>query len=79
MQNYNKLGALFTFLESITDQSTSAEHVAEVITAINAAITDVRKTNDTMLTNRYTNSIAVNGGRVETNKVFDRMNKEWND
>lgn len=79
VQNYNKLGALFTFLESITDQSTSAEHVAEVITAINAAITDVRKTNDTMLTNRYTNSIAVNGGRVETNKVFDRMNKEWND
>ncbi|OJG46576.1 malonate decarboxylase subunit beta [Enterococcus hermanniensis] len=79
VQNYNKLGALFTFLETITDQSTSAEHVSEVVAAINAAITDVRNTNDTMLTNRYTNSIAVNGGRVETNKVFDRMNKEWND
>lgn len=32
-----------------------------------------------MLTNRYTNEIAVKGGRLETNKVFARMNEEWTD
>ncbi|OJG48585.1 malonate decarboxylase subunit beta [Enterococcus gallinarum] len=79
IKNYTKLGAIFTFLESITDQETSADHVNAVIDAINAAILDVRQANDTMLTNRYTNEIAVKGGRLETNKVFARMNEEWTD
>ena len=79
IKNYTKLGAIFTFLESITDQETSADHVNAVIDAINAAILDVRQTNDTMLTNRYTNEIAVKGGRLETNKVFARMTEEWTD
>lgn len=79
IKNYTKLGAIFTFLESITNQKTSADHVNAVIDAINAAILDVRQTNDTMLTNRYTNEIAVKGGRLETNKVFARMNEEWTD
>ncbi|MUN90492.1 biotin-independent malonate decarboxylase subunit beta [Enterococcus gallinarum] len=79
IKNYTKLGVIFTFLESITDQETSADHVNAVIDAINAAILDVRQTNDTMLTNRYTNEIAVKGGRLETNKVFARMNEEWTD
>jgi malonate decarboxylase beta subunit len=79
INNYTKLGAIFNFLDSITDQETSADHVEAVIEAINAAIEDVRQTNDTMLTNRYTNDIAVNGGRLETNKVFARMNEEWTD
>ncbi|WP_430612586.1 biotin-independent malonate decarboxylase subunit beta [Enterococcus sp. DIV0876] len=79
INNYTKLGAIYTFLDTITDQETSADHVAQVIAAINDAIADVRKTNDTMLTNRYTNDIAVAGGRLQTNKVFARMNEEWND
>ncbi len=79
IRNYQKLGTLFTFLDTITEQTVTAESKATVIDAINAAIKDVRQTNDTMLTNRYTNDIAVKGGRVETNKVFARMNEEWND
>ncbi len=43
----------------------------------NEAIQDVRNTNDTMLTNRYTNETAKTFGRVETNKVRAKMDEEW--
>ena len=79
IKNYTKLGAIFTFLSSITDQSVTSESKATVIEAINEAIDDVRKTNDTMLTSRYTNSIAKKSGRLETNNVFEKMNAEWNE
>ena len=48
-----------------------------VIKAINAAISDVREKNDTMLTARYTNETAKKMGRVETNKVRAKMAEEW--
>lgn len=79
IKNYTKLGAIFTFLSSITDQSVTSESKATVIEAINEAIDDVRKTNDTMLTSRYTNPIAKKSGRLETNNVFEKMNAEWNE
>ncbi|MSD83180.1 biotin-independent malonate decarboxylase subunit beta [Lactobacillus curvatus] len=77
IRNYNQLGALYRFLEKITDQSTTIANVQAVIAAVNDAIEDVRRTNDTMLTTRYTNEIAVKMGRVETNKVQAKMNEEW--
>jgi malonate decarboxylase beta subunit len=79
IRNFNKLGAVYNFLEDIVSQETTVESVEQVITAINAAINDVREAADTMLTARYTNEIAVNGGRVETNKVRAKMDAEWND
>ncbi|HFM6815319.1 TPA: biotin-independent malonate decarboxylase subunit beta, partial [Enterococcus faecium] len=65
------------FLEDITDQAASEQNVSKVIEAINEAIQDVRNTNDTMLTNRYTNETAKTFGRVETNKVRAKMDEEW--
>lgn len=77
INNYTKLGAIHCFLEDITDQKASEKNVNEVIKAINAAISDVREKNDTMLTARYTNEIAKKMGRVETNKVRAKMAEEW--
>lgn len=77
IRNYNKLGALYRFLDGVTDQTTTTDNVATVIEAVNDAIEDVRHTSDTMLTNRYTNDIAVKMGRVETNKVQAKMDEEW--
>lgn len=78
INNYTKLGAIHCFLEDITDQKASEKNVNEVIKAINAAISDVREKNDTMLTARYTNETAKKMGRVETNKVRAKMAEEWN-
>ncbi|KAF1297813.1 biotin-independent malonate decarboxylase subunit beta [Enterococcus sp. JM4C] len=78
VKNFTRLGAVYAFLETVVSQETTEDSVNQVISAVNAAIKDVRETNDTMLTNRYTNQIAVDGGRVETNKVFKKMNEEWN-
>lgn len=77
INNYTKLGAIHCFLEEITDQKASEKNVNEVIKAINAAISDVREKNDTMLTARYTNETAKKMGRVETNKVRAKMAEEW--
>lgn len=77
INNYTKLGAIYHFLEDITDQAASEQNVNNVIEAINEAIQDVRNTNDTMLTNRYTNETAKTFGRVETNKVRAKMDEEW--
>lgn len=77
INNYTKLGAIHCFLEDITDQKASEKNVNEVIKAINAAISDVREKNDTMLTARYTNETAKKMGRVETNKVRAKMAEEW--
>ncbi|MDQ8372155.1 biotin-independent malonate decarboxylase subunit gamma [Enterococcus faecium] len=77
INNYTKLGAIYHFLEDITDQAASEQNVSKVIEAINEAIQDVRNTNDTMLTNRYTNETAKTFGRVETNKVRAKMDEEW--
>ncbi|MCG4305884.1 biotin-independent malonate decarboxylase subunit gamma, partial [Enterococcus lactis] len=77
INNYTKLGAIYHFLEDITDQAASEQNVNKVIEAINEAIQDVRNTNDTMLTNRYTNETAKTFGRVETNKVRAKMDEEW--
>lgn len=77
INNYTKLGAIHEFLKDITDQEASEAHVEEVIRAINEAIKDVRENDDTMLTARYTNETAVKMGRVETNKVRNKMNEEW--
>lgn len=77
INNYKKLGAIHCFLEDITDQKASEKNVNEVIKAINAAISDVREKNDTMLTARYTNETAKKMGRVETNKVRAKMAEEW--
>ncbi|MGM0156299.1 malonate decarboxylase, beta subunit [Enterococcus sp. AZ191] len=77
INNYTKLGAIHCFLEDITDQQASEKNVNEVIKAINAAISDVREKNDTMLTARYTNETAKKMGRVETNKVRAKMAEEW--
>ncbi|MDT2773377.1 biotin-independent malonate decarboxylase subunit beta [Enterococcus durans] len=77
INNYTKLGAIHCFLEDITDQKASEKNVNEVIKAINAAISDVREKNDTMLTARYTNETAKKMGRVETNKVRGKMAEEW--
>lgn len=77
INNYTKLGAIYHFLEDITDQADSEQNVSKVIEAINEAIQDVRNTNDTMLTNRYTNETAKTFGRVETNKVRAKMDEEW--
>ncbi len=74
---YHFLGAIYHFLEDITDQAASEQNVSKVIEAINEAIQDVRNTNDTMLTNRYTNETAKTFGRVETNKVRAKMDEEW--
>lgn len=78
IQSFNKLGAVYTFLEDVISQETTQKSVEKVISAVNKAIKDVRLSDDRMLTNRYTSDIAVNGGRVETNKVFTKMNEEWN-
>ncbi|MGM0123084.1 malonate decarboxylase, beta subunit [Enterococcus sp. AZ194] len=78
VKSFNKLGAVYEFLENVVSQETTEESVSQVISAVNAAIKDVRDKDDTMLTNRYTSEIAINGGRVETNKVFAKMNEEWN-
>lgn len=77
INNYTKLGAIHCFLEDITDQKASEKNVNEVIKAINAAISDVREKNDTMLTARYANETAKKMGRVETNKVRAKMAEEW--
>lgn len=77
INNYTKLGVIHCFLEDITDQKASEKNVNEVIKAINAAISDVREKNDTMLTARYTNETAKKMGRVETNKVRAKMAEEW--
>lgn len=77
INNYTKLGAIHCFLEDITDQKASEKNVNEVIKAINAAISDVREKNDTMLTARYTIETAKKMGRVETNKVRAKMAEEW--
>lgn len=77
INNYTKLGAIHCFLSDITDQKASDENVSKVIEAVNEAIKDVRETNDTMLTARYTNETAVKMGRVETNKVRAKMAEEW--
>lgn len=77
INNYTKLGAIYHFLEDITDQAASEQNVNKVIEVINEAIQDVRNTNDTMLTNRYTNETAKTFGRVETNKVRAKMDEEW--
>ncbi|EPH97702.1 malonate decarboxylase, beta subunit [Enterococcus faecalis 13-SD-W-01] len=77
INNYTKLGAIHCFLSDITDQKASEENVSKVVEAVNEAIKDVRATNDTMLTSRYTNEIAVKMGRVETNKVRAKMAEEW--
>lgn len=77
VNNYTKLGAIYKFLDDITDQATSDKNVTEVIDAVNDAIADVRSSNDTTLTSRYTNEIATASGRVETIKVRAKMAEEW--
>lgn len=77
IRSFNKLGAIYKFLEEVTSQETTEESIETVISAVNEAIQDVRATADTMLNVRYTNKIAIEGGRVETNKVRTKMAEEW--
>lgn len=77
IQSFNKLGAVYKFLADVTSQEPSKESEEKLIMAVNEAITDVRKTNDTMLEARYTNEIAMQSGRVQTNKVRAKMAEEW--
>lgn len=77
IQSFNKLGAVYKLLTEATSQAVTTSSQAAVVAAVNEAISDIRTTNDTMLTSRYDNPIAINHGRVETNKVFAKMNEEW--
>ncbi|WP_297074489.1 biotin-independent malonate decarboxylase subunit beta, partial [uncultured Enterococcus sp.] len=75
--SFNKLGALYEFLTDITTQEPTSETITAVKEALQAAISDVVSKEDYMLEARYTNEQAQQFGRVETNKIREKMKAEW--
>ncbi len=77
IENYQKLGALYQLLPGIKGYDSDKQAIATVREAIETALADLDD-QAADLSFRYTNPIAVEGGRVATNQVRDLMDEQWN-
>lgn len=76
IENYQKLGALYNLIEGVKGYDSDEKSIATVKAALDEAFASLE--NDTSLKFRYTNEIALAGGRVATNQVRDLMDEQWN-
>lgn len=74
--NYKKLGALYSFVESVSSWNPTREGIDTVSKKIDAAIMSVLD-NDRGMHFRYENSIAKSEGRQATINIRKLMEQEW--
>ncbi|MFT8556187.1 biotin-independent malonate decarboxylase subunit beta [Liquorilactobacillus hordei] len=74
--NYKKLGALYSFVESVSSWNPTREGIDKVSKKIDAAIMSVLD-NDRGMHFRYENSIAKSEGRQATINIRKLMEQEW--
>ncbi len=77
IENYQKLGALYNLIEGVKGYDSDEKSIAKVKAALDEAFASLE--NDSTLKFRYTNEIALAGGRVATNQVRSMMDEQWND
>lgn len=77
IENYQKLGSLYKLISGVKSYDSSAKAISTVEGVIDEALADLDN-KPTDLSFRYTNPIAVQSGRVATNKVRRLMDEQWN-